>query len=86
MKYIAFRGTLNAHNMFSDANTFLSTSSFMKGRVHKGFYNVFKGLWPKVRSELVNIADKNNTKIEDLKYTFTGHSMGEMLQKLLPCM
>lgn len=80
--YISFRGTKNVQNVATDLNFGLTSSSFMDGMVHSGFYNAFKGLWPQVRENLDSIAQAQGKTTSDLKYNFTGHSMGGAVSKI----
>ena len=80
--YISFRGTKNKRNMITDMNFGLTSSGFMAGKVHAGFYNAFQGLWPQVREELDSLAKAQGKTASDLKYNFTGHSMGGAVAKI----
>ncbi|MCE2991714.1 MAG: lipase family protein [Candidatus Jidaibacter sp.] len=79
---ISFRGTQNASNVASDLKTGLVTSSFMQGRVHNGFYDVFQSLWPGIRKEIDEYTHKQGKRSEDLQFKFTGHSLGGAVAKI----
>ncbi|MDF3047249.1 MAG: putative lipase [Candidatus Midichloriaceae bacterium] len=79
---VSFRGTQNSSNVASDLKTGLITSSFMEGRVHNGFYDVFKSLWPDIRKEIDTYAHEQGKSSEDLQFKFTGHSLGGAIAKI----
>ncbi len=79
---VAFRGTQNGENIVTDANMILSTSTFMEGRVHQGFYRGFQSLWSGIREEIDTYAASRGKPSEDLKFGFTGHSMGGAIAKI----
>lgn len=79
---VSFRGTKNGKNVVSDANMILSSSTFMEGRVHQGFYRGFQSLWPGIREEIDAHAKTQNKAAEEMKFNFTGHSMGGAIAKI----
>jgi hypothetical protein len=70
---IAFRGTKNLTNLYSDIYLDGAKVSFANGRVHKGFYHDFQNIWPEIVS---NINTKFNTIDSNYTFNFIGHSLG----------
>ena len=80
--YISFRGTKTTDHVLKDLDAALTSSGFMSGRVHKGFYHGFQDIWPGISNTLDALASQEGKSLKDYNIHCTGHSMGGALAKI----
>ncbi|APR97972.1 lipase family protein [Wolbachia endosymbiont of Folsomia candida] len=86
---IAYRGTKYPDDVMIDLNAIFSLTrispegeKIYNGRVHRGFHYGFQDSWPSLYKILATNANEQKVKIKDLKFNFTGHSMGGAIAKI----
>ncbi|WP_264329751.1 MULTISPECIES: host RNA manipulator TomO [unclassified Wolbachia] len=76
---IAYRGSRNLFDYMKDAEMILTSSDGLLpegGKIHSGFYSLFKDSWDSVYEILKGYANDQKLEIKDFKINLTGHSMG----------
>ncbi|WP_353285313.1 lipase family protein [Wolbachia endosymbiont (group A) of Beris morrisii] len=76
---IAYRGSRNVFDYMKDFEIILTSSDGLLpegGKIHSGFYSLFKDSWDSVYEILRGYANDQQLEIKDFKINLTGHSMG----------
>ncbi|WP_353283601.1 lipase family protein [Wolbachia endosymbiont (group A) of Pogonocherus hispidulus] len=76
---IVYRGSRNWFDYMKDAEMILTSSGELLpegGKIHSGFYSLFKDSWESVYKILKGYANDQQLEIKDFKINLTGHSMG----------
>ncbi|MFP3027956.1 MAG: lipase family protein, partial [Wolbachia sp.] len=76
---IVYRGSRNRFDYMKDTEMILTSSDGLLpegGKIHSGFYSLFKGSWDSVYEILRGYANDQQLEIKDFKINLTGHSMG----------
>lgn len=76
---IVYRGSRNLFDYMKDAEMILTSSDELLpkgGKVHSGFYSLFKDSWDSVYGILKGHANDQKLEIKDFKINLAGHSMG----------
>ncbi len=76
---IVYRGSRNLFDYMKDAEMILTSSDGLLpegGKIHSGFYSLFKDSWDSVYEILKGHANDQKLEIKDFKINLTGHSMG----------
>ncbi|MBC6686663.1 lipase family protein [Wolbachia pipientis] len=76
---IVYRGSRNWFDYMKDAEMILTSSGELLpegGKIHSGFYSLFKDSWGSVYEILKGHANDQKLEIKDFKINLTGHSMG----------
>ncbi|WP_264329586.1 lipase family protein [Wolbachia endosymbiont (group A) of Lasioglossum malachurum] len=76
---ITYRGSRNGFDYRKDAEMILTSSDKLLpkgGKIHSGFYSLFKDSWSSVYEILKGHANDQQLEIKDFKINLTGHSMG----------
>jgi hypothetical protein len=78
---VSYRGSRNIQNWVNNMNINLIQAEEWEGKVHEGFYNIYKGLKLKVLSNIENLIKEK--KFENAKVLIVGHSLGGALASYL---
>ena len=73
---IVYRGSRNYFDYIQDVRMNLISVMPNGGKVHSGFYSLFRDSWESVYRILKGYANEQGLEIKDLEILFAGHSMG----------